>query len=263
MSDRLRILDTLLATLEPMPNVLAVWEAGSRATGRYDQYSDLDLQCIVADGTVAATRDAVEAALQSLAPFQRRWEVPQPSWHGHWQAFYHLQGTDPLLLVDFVIMERKAPNRFLEPEQHGTPTVFFDREGLTHAIPTDAAAFAERLRRRLSDLEEPLELFHPFVDKELRRGREVDAFSFYYGPILLRLVEVLRMRFSPWRYNFGMRYLQFDLPPAMYAQVQSFTYVASAEELGVKKAAALDLIRSTVAELKRLDFVALLEETRP
>lgn len=263
MSDRMRILDTLVATFEPMRNVLAFWEAGSRATGRYDQYSDLDLQCIVEDGTVEATRNAAEAALQSIAPFQRRWEVPQPTWHGHWQAFYHLQGTDPLLLVDLVIMERKAPNRFLEPEQHGLPTVFFDREGLTRPVPTDAAAFADRLRKRLAALEEPLELFHPFVDKELRRGREVDAFSFYHGMLLLRLVEVLRMRYSPWRYNFGLRYLQYDLPPAVYARVQSFVYVASADELGAKKAAALDLIRETMAELKQLDLTTVLEETRP
>ncbi|MDF2629782.1 MAG: polymerase beta domain protein region [Symbiobacteriaceae bacterium] len=263
MSDRMRILETLIAALEPLPNVIAFWEAGSRATGRYDELSDLDLQCIVADGTVEATRRTIEAALQTIAPFQRRWEVPQPAWHGHWQAFYHLKGTDPLLLVDLVIMERKAPGRFLEPEQHGIPTVFFDREGLTRAVPTDSAAYAERLRRRLAALEEPLELFHPFVDKELRRGREVDAFSFYHGTILLRLVEVLRMRYSPWRYNFGLRYLQYDLPPAIYAQVQAFVYVASPADLGAKKAAGLELIRSTIAELKALDFVALLEQTRP
>jgi hypothetical protein len=263
MSDRTRTLEALVAALEPMPNVLAFWEAGSRATGRYDQYSDMDLQCIVADGTVEATRLAVESALASLGPLDRRWEVPQPTWHGHWQAFYHLAGTDPLLLIDFAIMERKAPNHFLEPEQHGTPTVLFDREGLTRPVPTDSAAFAERLRKRLSALEEPLELFHPFVDKELRRGREVDAFSFYHGMVLLRLIEVLRMRYSPWRYNFGMRYLQYDLPPTTYAQVQSFIYVASPDELGAKKAAALDLIRSTIAELKGVDFVALLEQTRP
>lgn len=262
MSDRTRILDALLGALEPMPAVIAFWEAGSKATGRLDEYSDLDLQLLVEDGAVDAVRQAIEATLLSLAPFQRRHEIPQPAWHGHWQAFYHLQGTDPLLLVDLVIMERKNPNRFLEPEIHGVPTVYFDREGLIKGEPTDAAAFAEKLRKRLPIIEEPMEIFHPFVDKELRRGREVDAFAFYQGFLLNRLVEVLRMKYCPWRFNFGLRYLQFDLPPAAYARVRELVYVASAADLAARKAEALQWLRETLAEVKSLDLVAHLESSR-
>ncbi|HWI63244.1 MAG TPA: hypothetical protein VNT75_15505 [Symbiobacteriaceae bacterium] len=262
MSDRTRILETLISTLEPMTDVLAFWEAGSRATGRYDQYSDLDLQILVADGSVEPVRTALEAALLSLAPFEKRWEVPAPTFHGNWQCFYHLRGTDPLLLVDLCLIEQKAPNRFLEPEMHGIPTVFFDKIGAVRPEPTDAAAHAEKIRRRLPLLEEPMELFHAFVDKELLRGREVDAFAFYHGYVLSRLVEALRMRYAPWRYNFGPRYLQYDLPPAVYARVRSFYFLEGGEDLGRKKAEALQWLRETLAEVKQLDLIKLLEETR-
>lgn len=262
MTDRTRIQETLLQALEPIPEVLAFWEAGSRATGRYDQYSDLDLQLLVADGTVETARAAVEAALLSIAPFEKRWEVPAPTFHGNWQCFYHLQGTDPLLLVDLCIIERKAPNRFLEPEIHGIPTVFFDKTGEIIPTPTDAAAHAEKIRKRLPLLAEPMELFHPFVEKELRRGREVDAFMFYQAYVLSRLVEALRMRYAPWRYNFGPRYLQYDLPADIYAKVRSFYFMASGDDLQAKKAEALALLRETLTELKQLDFIKLLEETR-
>ncbi|HYF96139.1 MAG TPA: hypothetical protein VD969_28355 [Symbiobacteriaceae bacterium] len=262
MSDRMRILDSLLQALEPMGEVIACWEAGSKATGRLDQYSDLDLQLLVEDGAVDAVRRAAEQALQRLAPFAKRYELPRPSWHGHWQAFYQLQGFDPLLLVDLVIMERKAPARFLEPEIHGVPTVYFDKEGQIKSVPTDAAAFAEKLSLRLPALEEPMELFHPFVEKELRRGREIDAIVFYQSFVVNRLVEALRMRYSPWRYNFGARYLQYDLPPAVYARVRELYFVAGPAELAERKAAALAWLRETLAELKTLDFVSLLEDAR-
>lgn len=262
MIDRCMILESLQQTLEPMPEVIAFWEAGSKATGRLDQYSDLDLQLLVEDGAVEAVRLAVEAALQAVSPFQRRWEVPAPTFHGNWQAFYHLQGADPLLLVDLVIMERKATQRFLEPEIHGVATVYFDKEGAIEMVPTDAAAFAEKLRKRLPVLEEPMELFQPFVEKELRRGRDVDALSFYNGVVLNRLVEALRIRYSPWRYNFGLRYLQFDLPPAVYDRLKPLAFIAGPDELAAKKAAALAWLRETLAELKQLDLTKRLEETR-
>lgn len=259
---RERIVGRLLQEMEQMDQVLAFWEAGSRATGRADDMSDLDLQVLVTDGTVDETVQRLEAVLAELGPVNLRYEVPQPSWHGAWQAFYRLEGLSPLLMVDLVILEEKNPNRFLEPEIHGTPVVYLDRKGLITQPPTDSAAFAERLRKRLPLLEAPAELFHPFVEKELARGRAVDGLSFYQGLVLSRLVEVLRIRHCPWRYNFGQRYLQFDLPPALYEQVRDLAYIASPDELPAKKERAVALFRQTLAEVKELDLQALLEQTR-
>lgn len=259
---RVRIVNRLLRELEQMENVLALWEAGSRATGRADDMSDLDLQVLVTDGTVSETVQRLEAVLNELGPVNLRYEVPQPSWHGAWQAFYRLDGVSPLLMVDLVIIEEKNPNRFLEPEIHGRPVVYLDRQGVITQAPTDSAAFAERLRKRLPQLEVPAELFHPFVEKELIRGRAVDGLSFYQGLVLTRLVEALRMRYAPWRYNFGQRYLQYDLPPAIYEQVRELAYVASPDELPAKVQRAMALLRQTLGELKELDLQKLLEQTR-
>lgn len=266
MSDSLPIRQALVQTLrealEPADFILAFWEAGSAAMGTADQWSDLDLQVVVTDGQVEATRQLVEAALTGIAPIDLKFEVPQPSWHGHWQAFYRLQGVDPLLLIDLVIMEEKTPGRFLEPEIHGKPVVYLDRQGVTEPQPTDAAAQAARMQKRLPLLELPAELFHRFVEKELRRGREVDAMSFYQGVVLNRLVEALRMRYCPWRYNFGMRYLQRDLPPIIYGEVEHLTFVAQATELPAKTNRAMGLLRVTLNELKGMNLAAHLEAHR-
>lgn len=262
MSIREAILQSLRSELGSSDQVLAFWEAGSRAMGRADDLSDLDLMAIVADGAVEAVQQRVEGALERVAPIDLRFLVPQPAWHGHWQAFYRLEGVSPLLLVDICLMERKSQNWFLEPEMHGQAALFFDKEGLVRPEPTPALPFAERLAKRLPLLEVYTEMFHRFVDKELDRGRVVDALSYYQGMIMPRVLEALRMRHAPWRYNFGMRYLNDDLPPVLYEQVRSLVYVAGPEELPAKKEQALALLRATLAELKGLDLVALLEATR-
>lgn len=262
MSMREAILQALAGELEVSDQVLALWEAGSRAMGRADDQSDLDLMAIVADGQVAAIHERVGAALRRLAPIEIEWVVPQPAWHGHWQTFYRLEGTNPLLLIDICLMERKSKNWFLEPEIHGSPAVLFDKEGLVPQPPSDAAVFAERLAKRLPLLDVPLELFHRFVEKELQRGRVVDALSYYQGIVVPRLVEALRMRYSPWRFNFGLRYLNDDLPADLYAQVRDLVYVAGPEELADKKERAVNLLRATLQELRGVDLVALLEQSR-
>ncbi len=262
MSTRDQILQALRSELEGCDQVKAFWEQGSTAMGRADELSDLDLHVVVEAGAAAEAQERVERALERIGPVDMRFLVPQPSWHGHWQAFYRLAGTSPYLLVDLVIMESTASNWFLEPEIHGHPSVIFDKEGVIRQVPTDSTEFAGRLTKRSDLLMLPAELFHVFVGKELRRGREVDALSYYQGAIIPRLIEALRTRYSPWRHNFGLRYLEYDLPEPVYALVRELVFVGGPEELPAKTERAMELLRETVAELKQMDLVAHLEQNR-
>jgi len=259
---RNEIVAALLKEMESVEHVVAFWEGGSMAMGHADQWSDLDLQIMVADGKVDETWPRIEAALQRFAPIERRYEVPRPSWHGHWQAFYRLEGVSPYLLVDLVVMEESTQNRFLEPEIHGTPVVYLDRKGMFPEPPTDARTMAEKIKGRLPLLEEPAEMFHLFVDKEVLRDHPIDAYAFYWGMLLQRLVEALRIRYCPWRYNFGLRYLSRDLPKDVYAGVVSFFYVADYKELPARRERVMGLLRETLAELKSLDFESHLNQHR-
>ena len=44
----------------------------------------------------------------------------------------------------------------------------------------------------------------------------------YWMATIKPLVELLRMRHSPVRWDFGMRYLDRDLPPSVYDQVRDW-----------------------------------------
>jgi hypothetical protein len=257
-----QILAQIQAAVQDDSEILAFWEAGSSATGRRDQWSDLDLQVLVKDGATQAVAGRVEAAMTALAPIDLRFSVPQPAWHGHWQTFYHLEGAPPELQVDLLILEESKGNRFLEPELHGKVTVYLDRGGYVVQPPTDAAPFAEKLAAQLAATRDRVKMFYPFIAKELRRGRLTDAMALYQSMIIGPLVVLLRMAHDPWRFNFGMRYLNYVLPADRLAKIERLTYVANGEELQAKAAEGYAWFQELLAELEGTDWIAHLEAHR-
>ncbi len=65
---RQRILETIIATLEPKDFVLALWQGGSAAHKSTDEWSDIDIQVIVEDERFQEiiAVDAPHPLLQSL-----------------------------------------------------------------------------------------------------------------------------------------------------------------------------------------------------
>ena len=238
-TDRQRLREALVGAFADDTRVVAMWEGGSQSFGADDAMSDLDLVLAVDDDAVEAVAEDAMAVAAGVAPVERRWIVPQPSWHGHWQAFLRFEGFDPLLLLDLVVMKRSADARFTTRERHGEPRVHLDREGFTAAPDFDRAELNTALRAKLDGLEARVDLFHRFVDKELARGRFPDAFSFYHGLVLTPLVTALRIAHCPARHDFGFRYLDRDLSPELAAEVTSLLYVATPQDLSATKARAL------------------------
>jgi hypothetical protein len=116
---RQQILDAVIAALQPLDYVFAMWEAGAAAFNRLDQWSDLDLMIDADDERTVDVQAAFEAAIQELSPIQLKYEEPQPTWHGHAQAFYRLRDASPFLMLDVVFLKHSHPDKFLEYEIHG------------------------------------------------------------------------------------------------------------------------------------------------
>jgi hypothetical protein len=226
MLTRQQLLDALIALLEPMPHVYALWEGGSAAFGRLDEFSDIDLQADVDEDQIDEVFTAIERCLESLSPIARRYVLPLPTWHGHAQRFYQLQNADENLIVDLVLLTHLKQPRFSEVEQHGQAVVYFDKAGVVTEDHIDKEAWRARIMARLAELREMFPMFQSLVRKEAQRGRELDAMHFYLGQTLRPLVELLRMRYDPYRYTFGVRYLDFDLPSAELARLKPLCFNA-------------------------------------
>lgn len=200
------------------PHVLAAWLGGSDASGRVDRYSDIDLQLIVIDEARDRVFDELHRFCRELAPIEVSHRLPEPTWHGFGQEFLRLVGCDENHVIDFLAIPASTPpeRRLLEPERHGTPVVLFDRGHWFDVPGLDRAAQRERMRDRCTALRATFELHAPLITRSARRGLDVEAAAFYQRFALQPLVEFLRMRHAPDRYDFGLRYLDRDLPTDDY-----------------------------------------------
>jgi len=243
------ILTAIHTTLEAEPRALALWEGGSTAFGRADSLSDLDLYVLVEDEDVPAVRDVVEHSLEALSPIALSHRLPEPTWHGHAQAFYLLRDTSPGALVDLLVMRRSVPGRFLEEERHGIPRVLFDHTGEIGPIPLDREAHTARLAGRLATLRTTFPLFRGLVQKEIERSDAIAAVGFYHALTLRPLLEVIRMLHCPERYDYGAKYSIPDLPPGVVSRLERLWYVGSPGDLAERQAEAEAWFAETVTAL--------------
>jgi len=228
---RQRIVEALIEGLPRQDWVRAAWFGGSDATGRTDALSDVDLQLIVEDDRVEDAIALVTLILESLSPIEVRYRVPEPAWHGHSQEFFRLRDADPCHMVDLLVIRKSAPERFLERERHGDAVAILDREGLLAAPPFDRAGHRRRMDRRLNELRARFALFEHLVPKAVLRGHGALAAQRYWAFSLAPLVELLRMRYCPERFDYGLNYLDRDLPSEWRLEVERLAFADGPETL--------------------------------
>jgi predicted nucleotidyltransferase len=246
MLTRREVLEFFVARLEPDPRLLAAWLGGSDATGRADEWSDVDIGLIVEDGAVEHAASVFDRAAEDLG-LAVRYRMPWPTWHGFHQAFYQLSRAPEYLMVDWVIVERSQPHPWFEVERHGTARVLFDKAGLIRAGRVDPAAMARAIEAKAPDLRKRFLLFRHLPAKLAERerggsrGLPLDAVHFYHSMVVRPLVDMLRIVHTPLRHDFGMRYLADDLPREVYEALVELSYPQSHEVIPeyVRRASAM------------------------
>ena len=234
--NRTQLIATLRQALERNPAVCAAWEGGSAAFTYMDDLSDVDAVVVVEDDAVDAVFDAVEAALAALSPIDLRHDITGTV--GYQQRFYRLRDASPFLVVDLVLLRRGDPLLFREVELHGKGTTWLDRYNLLNTKHLDAQADLAQAKARLPALRAAFDMFQHIPTKERLRGRAVEALSFYHAMTLRPLVEALRIRHCPQLRNFGLRYLDRDLPADVVARIQPLMFVSDLADLERKHALA-------------------------
>ena len=249
MITRAQIITAVHTALESAPEVLAASLGGSDATGRTDEFSDVDLVVVVEQGAGGAAFAAVHSALEELSPIAHRWRLADPTWHGNAQEFLSLVDADPAHFIDLVVMEPSGGERFLEVERHGTAIVLFDRAGVLAPAPLDRVALQSRIDTRLAVLRERFPLFQTLVTRAVRRGFLAEAAVAYQDYAYRPLIELLRIRHCPDRFDYGARYLDRDLPAALRAEVEALALPGSLAEVEAFRGRAAALFDRTLAEL--------------
>ena len=84
--------------------------------------------------------------------------------------------------------------------------------------------------------------------------------AYYQGQTLRPLVEALRIRYNPIRYNFYTRYVYYELPPEVVGQLEPLFFVADLDDLRAKRETAERWFHETLDAIDLAEVAALLKE---
>jgi len=152
--------------------------------------------------------------------------------------YYKLRDGGDFLLVDLVFLRVGDPDHHLEVERHGDKVTLFDKGNWLRPMPLDEKALAVKRDERFRELRTWFPMSQVFVRKAILRGQEVEAMNAFWACTLKPLADLLRMRHCPARWDFGVRYLDRDLPPAVYRQIRDLAIVRNLADLEAKLASA-------------------------
>jgi hypothetical protein len=220
-----RITDVVKNALQPLPHVLAGWESGSVAFDRVDEYSDIDLNFLIDDALpLDPLYTVVESALATVSTVTASHSEPPG-------RYFKLIDGGEFLLVDVCIFRTGNFREQLDIERHGKIRPLFDKAQWLSSDPSAGVSQVASRARRLEELQAWFSVSQIFVRKAILRGQEVTALAAFWGYTLKPLVELLRMRHCPQRWDFGMRYLDRDLPGAVYDELRGIMFVGESHDL--------------------------------
>ncbi|MCC2679170.1 MAG: polymerase beta domain protein region [Pseudobdellovibrio sp.] len=245
-----QITQVLVEEIKSWSYSMACWEGGSAANKRNDQYSDVDLVLAVTAGKTEEALTKIEDLLNSKYKVTHKWRVPSPTWHGHGQCFYKLAGTPLFFFLDIVVMEEGAKQKFLETERHGHAVVYFDKNNFIKPETADTADFWKKQKDRLQTIEASFPFFKELVLKEAARKRPIDTMAFY-RTMTNFLVELLGMKYRPYRYDFGLRYTHIDFPQDVQKMLEEMLYVNSVKEIESQVLKIEMKVNDLISELKK------------
>ncbi len=247
-----QIRKTILESIEVLPEVLAAWEGGSVANGKFDQYSDIDL-CLLTRSPLRPVLDKVEAILQKFQ-VTHTWQPSKSAFgDGIMQRVIRLKDAPKYFFVDVAVFDQAYPELlkdFLEIERHGQPIIYFDKVAAIKPGHTDPEALFNRQQIRANDLKSGFPIFKTLALKEIDRGLPIDAIGFYQTGLVKPLIEVLGMLYRPYTADFGMRYIHKTFPLGQQKLIEDLNYVAGVKDLHEKIAKAEKAFEDAVRQVQ-------------
>ncbi len=253
---RKQVLGKLIEGLRLTEQVVAVWEGGSAANASTDEYSDIDLNILVA-GDDAPVFRSIEELLNSTSKVTHVWNEPKSIWPDLTQKIYFLKDSPKHFFVDVAVFPQSSSqilSEFMQTERHGHPVVHIDKAGLIVSRPADKTAILQKQRKRLGEIAEAFPVYRTEVLKELDRGHFIDAFAFYQSAMLRPLVEALGMLHRPFQFDFGLRYLHRSFPKEVAQFIEAHLFVKDGNDLRKNALEVDELFYKTVDQIKSQVF---------
>ena len=218
------VLAWLRASATDDDQIRAVWIGGSAATGGYDDWSDLDVEVLCTPGKSVRVHEALLAGIPF--PVVSTWRLPAATWPDGRQSFLTLHvapGTlaEPTRIVDLHVHDDTDAARRVDARRHGRLLVLHDRDGIVQQVDDDERDLVRRRVLELDQIAQRRDVAGWLVARADARNQPAEAAASYLRFGVMALVTLLRNEACPWRFDFGLRYLDTDLPPDQRARVEA------------------------------------------
>ncbi|WP_346935489.1 hypothetical protein [Clostridium sp.] len=255
---REEILNCLIRALKPLNYVYAAWQGGSAAFKRVDVWSDIDVVVDVEDDKIKDMFNVLDISLESLAKIENSYGGTQSLSPGAYQKVYKLHGTSKFMVIEICAVKHTSTEKLLNKEVHGDILVLFDKCNVAQATPMNKIEFAKTLRTRIENVDSLFNMYQFLIEKELNRHNYIEAISFYQSFSLGLLLEMLRIKYKPYRYNFKTRYVYYDFPEDVVKRLHNFYFIKDGEELRERHQEIIEWFNEVMAYLKNVNLEELL-----
>ncbi len=226
--DRSHFIETLASLLNKREDVLALWQCGSAAFSRTDQFSDIDIEAVVTAGSIETVTRYIKSAINSITPIAQEARLVHER---EVQYYWQLLRISRFAVVDLTLSEFRPGGYTIDTSIHSKPIVHFNRcEALRFCEES-----AQQREERVQSVRAHAEAFgwlHPiWVEKHIKRGNRLQAYGEYQRSMIRPLIDLLRAKHCPQRSSWQTTYITFDLPPEVNARLERLMLVNILEEM--------------------------------
>ncbi|UCC16185.1 MAG: hypothetical protein JSU58_07370 [Dehalococcoidales bacterium] len=245
--DRVRIIKAIESGLKDNPAVFAFWLEGADSTDTVDLYSDIDVWLDVRDREEQAIFDEVERILAEVARIDFIYE----SEHSHpkiRQKAIHLKGTSEYLLIDVCIQSHSRDYEFIRGIGDD-PLVIFNKGGIRFRDANEAE-LTQLLTDRIHHIKNIFTQQFRVLSK-IERSEFLEAWMYYSKWTLQPLVELLRIKYSPHKYDHYFKHIRRDLPGEVVSQLEDLVIVSNIKDIRQGITKTTEIFRTNLKEVER------------
>ncbi len=240
MIDRKIIIRKLVEQLSTREYIRAAWLAGADSLEIVDEYSDIDLWIDVESGSednaTQLVRDSLKAFCEIDYFFERK-----SSDNKKRQILIHLKGTPKFLILDIIIQTIGDATFFRTDTNNENPMILFDKKGVIK-IAKISQDYKKKLLGRRKYLLEEYSILRIDVEKEIAKNNYFGAVHYYL--ILTKVVvELLRIKYYPIRYDVGLKHATHDFPKELLPKIRKLFQFQEVEDVNNRLEIMDSLIR--------------------
>lgn len=245
---RLNIIKQLNEYFYKKSYVLAWWLGWSDANNESDEYSDIDLFLCVDDSSID------KIFKKSYEIISQIWKIDFVSeidvqWNQKWQ-YYHIEWTPESLLIEIWVIKKTKWMIFEEWHPYFKPKILFDKENIITFHPINKLEFLKNIQKFIN-IQKDLVKQSSRINTYINRNNFIEATNYYIKFIFLPLVAILRVKYTPYLYNWWRIHISRHFPNNIIKELEELMKFNSINDIKKNFDTSKILFLDTLNEIEK------------